>query len=44
VLDDARRLYEWVVGPGGNDAQMRRITGPRLRVLRAAPANRPGGC
>ena len=44
VLDDARRLYEWVVGAGGDDARMRVIAGPRLRIVRGAPANRFAGC
>lgn len=44
VLDDARRLYEWVVGAGADDAPMRVIAGPRLRIVRGAPANRFAGC
>lgn len=34
VLDDARRLYEWVVGTRADDTLMLTITGPRLRVVR----------
>ena len=44
VLDDARRLYEWVVGAGADDAQTRIIAGPRLRVVRGASANGSSGC
>ena len=32
VLDDARRLYEWVVGAGSDDPSMRSFAGPRLRI------------
>jgi lipoprotein-anchoring transpeptidase ErfK/SrfK len=32
VLDDARRLYEWVAGAGANDSRLRSISGPRLRI------------
>ncbi len=39
VLDDARRLYEWVVGASSDDPQMQSIAGPRLRIVRAASVN-----
>jgi hypothetical protein len=34
VLDDARRLYEWVAGAGANDSHLRSLAGPRLRITR----------
>ncbi len=38
VLDDARTLYEWVVGPAGVDAGMRALKdGPRVRIIGRAP-------
>ena len=40
VLADARRLYEWVVGVGTDDSQMRTIAGPRLRIVAGAALNR----
>lgn len=43
VLDDARRLYEWVVGVGADDPQLRTIAGPRLRIVGDASATRPSG-
>jgi hypothetical protein len=43
VLDDARRLYEWVVGADAATAQMRIVSGPRLRIVRPAAESRPGG-
>ncbi len=43
VLADARRLYEWVVGPGADDSQMRIIAGPRLRIVAGAASNRSTG-
>jgi hypothetical protein len=36
VLDDARRVYEWVVGAGAADARIRTIAGPRLRIVHSA--------
>jgi hypothetical protein len=45
VLDDARRLYEWVLGTAAAGAQMRIITGPRLRIVSpGSSANRSTGC
>jgi L,D-transpeptidase catalytic domain len=43
VLDDARRLYAWVVGAGADDAQLRSIAGPRLRIMRGSSATRTTG-
>jgi hypothetical protein len=43
VLDDARRLYEWVAGAGADDSQPRTIAGPRLRIMGSASANRSAG-
>jgi L,D-transpeptidase catalytic domain len=40
MLDDARRLYEWVVGAGADDAQFRSVAGPRLRIVRGPSATR----
>ena len=34
MLDDARRLYEWVAGAGATDSQLRSLAGPRLRITR----------
>jgi hypothetical protein len=34
VLDDARRLYEWIVGTSADATRMLTIAGPRLRVVR----------
>ena len=34
VLDDARRLYRWVVGTDADDTRMRTITGPHVRIVR----------
>ena len=36
VLDDARRVYEWVVGAGADDARIRTLAGPRLRIVQSA--------
>lgn len=43
VLDDARRLYQWVVG-ASDDARMRIIAGPRLRIVLGTQVNRSAGC
>lgn len=38
VLDDARALYEWVVGPGGDAGGFRTLNdGPRVRIIGRAP-------
>jgi len=39
VLDDARRLYEWVVGMSADATRVETITGPRLRIIRQPAAN-----
>ncbi len=43
VLDDARHLYEWVVGAESDTAQMRIVAGPRVRIV-GPGGSRPGGC
>jgi hypothetical protein len=37
LLDDARRLYEWVIGDLADDGSLREIEGPRVRIVGAAP-------
>jgi hypothetical protein len=34
VLDDARRLYEWIVGTSADATRVLTIEGPRVRVIR----------
>ncbi len=42
VLEDARSLYAWVVGPGGDGAGFRALRdGPRVRIVGRAPRVRP---
>ena len=44
VLDDARRLYEWVVGTRGDAPGLRIVAGPRVRIRSPLVAASPGGC
>jgi hypothetical protein len=37
VLEDARRLYEWVVGASDDAPRPRPVAGPRLRIIGEAP-------
>jgi L,D-transpeptidase-like protein len=39
VLDDARRLYEWIVGTSAAATRVLTITGPRLRIVRQPAAS-----
>jgi hypothetical protein len=37
VLDDARRLYEWVLGPRAPEERVAVLAGPRVRIAGRAP-------
>ncbi|HET7343783.1 MAG TPA: L,D-transpeptidase [Methylomirabilota bacterium] len=42
-LEDARRLYEWVVGDASERGE-RPIAGPRVRIIHGASGDRSTGC
>jgi hypothetical protein len=37
VLDDARRLYEWALGPRAGEERVAVLAGPRVRIIGRAP-------
>lgn len=37
VLDDARRLYEWTLGPRASEEHVAVLAGPRVRIVGRAP-------